>query len=321
MFVADVMNNSILQQALTNRGRQATPVDGAAFEKSGGGKSSALARSCVASAVWNRDQDMPMLKTVDADINYMTAGEQGEWLVLVGGLVSAFWQNWQKYFPAMTQRYRVLAIDNRGCGQSSSPDLPYTTAMMAGDVLAVMNHLGIARARFIGRSNGGAICQQLVLSHPERVQAMALTSTYSRLGARSHAIVAQWRDTAQLLGFDRFFPFLMTYFYTEEFYTGHEKEVRKQIDALLSVPRTLHGFVNTTHAVASHDTWERLGEIRCPVLLVCGDEDVITPPRHTEAMASRIPGAEHRILTRCAHGVWSERPEVFEQVMEWIAAH
>ena len=78
---------------------------------------------------------MPMLKTADADINFMTAGEQGDWLVLVGGLVTAYWQNWQKYFPSMTQRYRVLAIDNRGCGQSSSPDFPYTTSMMAGDVV------------------------------------------------------------------------------------------------------------------------------------------------------------------------------------------
>ncbi len=87
---------------------------------------------------------------------------------------------WEKHVAEYEKHFRCILVDNRGVGKSDQPRGPYNTAMMANDVVAVMDHAGIDHARVAGISMGGAISQQLVLNHPEKVRCMALISTWPR---------------------------------------------------------------------------------------------------------------------------------------------
>ena len=255
----------------------------------------------------------------DVTLNYVIEG-QGNWIVAIGGFATAYWQSWTRYLPALAG-YKVLALDSRGSGASDAPDQPYSTAMMARDVLGLMDHLGIEKAHVLGRSLGGAVAQELALQQQHRVRSLALSASFASMGNRGRNIVEHWIDTIVSLGFEKFFAQLMPYFFTAEFYASRYADVQRTIDGLLSAPRSVHGFVNTGHAVIGHDTWDRLHQIKVPALILTGAEDAICPVRDVEAMAARIPNAELHIFPKSAHGFLTEVPAAFEKVPAFFARH
>src|SRR5207245_1981946 len=101
---------------------------------------------------------------------------------------------WGLQIPAFAAKYRVVAFDNRGVGQSDAPDAPYTTPMMADDTVGLMDALGIARAHVCGVSMGGMIAQEIALRHPGRVRTLQLHATLARPDAYMHALSASWGE-------------------------------------------------------------------------------------------------------------------------------
>jgi 3-oxoadipate enol-lactonase len=263
---------------------------------------------------------MPRAKIGDIEMNYMTEGV-GDWVVVIGGFATGHWQSWARYLPALTARYRVLAFDSRGAGATDAPDQPYTTAMMAADTVGLMRYLGIDRAHVIGRSLGGAIAQEVALQAPELVRSLAMSSSFANIGRRGRILIDHWIAAVTELGFERFFAYLMTYFFTAEFYEQRYADVERTIKGLLDTPRSVRGFVNTGHAVKTHDTLDRLARITVPTFAVCGDEDLITPPRHTEEMGQRLPAGEVHIVGRGSHGYLTEHPQSFDRFMAFLARH
>lgn len=263
---------------------------------------------------------MPIARVGEINLNYTVQGE-GDWLVLIGGYASSNWQSWGSMLDAFAKRYRVLAFDNRGIGASDAPDVPYATRMLAGDTLGLMDHLGIERARILGKSMGGAIAQWVALEQPHRVRCLAMTSTTSRLDSRAKKMVRWWMDSARDSGFAKLFPGEPTYFYTAQYYDSHSDAIARAERALIDVHRPLHGFLRMGQALIEHDTWDRLPEIAMPAFLLCGADDMITPASHSRAMAERLPNAELHIIPDALHGVMSERPETFELVKDFLRRH
>lgn len=263
---------------------------------------------------------MPRVKVGDIHLSYTVRGE-GEWLVLIGGYASSNWASWGGMLDQLAQHFRVLAFDNRGIGGSDAPDTPYSTTMLARDTLGLMDHLEIGQARVLGKSMGGAIGQWLSLLAPERVRALAMTSTTSRPDARAKKMIRWWIDTARTAGFAALFPGELTYFYTADFYDRHPEAIARAEAALLEVHRPLHGFIRMGEALIAHDTWDRLPEIDLPAFLLCGADDMITPAAHSLAMAQRMPRARAQIIPNTLHGVMSERPETFDLVLQFLKNH
>ena len=112
-----------------------------------------------------------------ANIYYQIIGE-GEPLVLLMGF-GADGDVWELHSAEYSKHFTCIILDNRGVGRSDAPPGPYSSEMMAGDTIAVMDHLGIAKAKVAGISMGGAIAQSLALNHPDRVSCLVLISTWS----------------------------------------------------------------------------------------------------------------------------------------------
>ena len=260
---------------------------------------------------------MPVTKVGDVNLNYTVQGS-GDWLVLIGGYASSNWQSWGAMLTELAKTYRVLAFDNRGIGGSDVPDYPYSTPMLARDTLGLMDHLGIDRARILGKSMGGAIAQWVALEQPQRVRCLAMTSTTSRMDSRAKKMVRWWMETARTAGFAALFPGELTYFYTAEYYDANPEAIARAEQALIAVNRPVTGFLNMGHALIQHDTWDRLGEITTPAFLLCGADDMITPARHSEQMGKRMPNAEVHIIPDTLHGVMTEKPETFGLVQDFL---
>ena len=135
---------------------------------------------------------MAKLRVGDIEMYYVEAGT-GAPLVLIMGFGGDHLA-WGFQFQAFAERYRVIAFDNRGAGQTDAPDTPYTTGLMAEDVRGLMDALGIERAHVIGVSMGGMIAQELALHHPDRVRSLHLGCTLARPDPYLHALSAAWRE-------------------------------------------------------------------------------------------------------------------------------
>src|SRR3954454_16425825 len=119
---------------------------------------------------------MPLLSVNGIDLYYEEAGD-GLPLLLISG-AGGKTVDWTPLLPALSERFRVVAFDNRGGGRSSAPPGPYTTRQMADDATALLDHLAITRAHVVGLSLGGMIAQELALAAPARVDRLVLLATY-----------------------------------------------------------------------------------------------------------------------------------------------
>src|SRR6185503_2959995 len=121
---------------------------------------------------------MAKVRVNGIELNYVEAGS-GEPVLMIMGFGGDHLA-WGFQVPALSARYRVIAFDNRGAGQSRVPDVPYLTRMLADDAVGLLDALGVERAHVIGASMGGMIPQEVALGHPGRVRSLQLHCTYAQ---------------------------------------------------------------------------------------------------------------------------------------------
>jgi pimeloyl-ACP methyl ester carboxylesterase len=107
----------------------------------------------------------------------------GQPLVLLHGAFSAIGTSFGQMLPALAQTRQVIAVDLQAHGHTADIDRPLTLGHMAGDVNALLEHLGIARADFFGYSMGAGVALQVALKYPDRVRKLVVASvTYNKAG-------------------------------------------------------------------------------------------------------------------------------------------
>ena len=193
----------------------------------------------------------------------------------------------------------VVAHDQRGLGQTSAPPGPWTMADYAADALALMDHVGWPPCAVVGISFGGMVAQELAVTAPERVERLALVCTSpGGAGGASYPLheLAQLPDDERAA---RYVPLLDTRF-TPGFLAEHP-EHRGLADLMSSrgtdtrTEERARGEREQLEARRHHDVWDRLPRVAAPTLVAAGRWDGIAPLANSEAIASRIAGAELRV--------------------------
>ena len=254
---------------------------------------------------------MPKARVNGIELNYIEAGG-GDPLLLIMGFGGDHLA-WAFQTPVFAQRYRVIAFDNRGAGQSSVPDIPYTTRMMADDAAGLLDHLKIERAHVIGVSMGGMIAQELALHHPRRVRSLQLHCTMARPDRYMHALIENWRVVRAKVTPEEWMRVVALWLFAPTTYVERPELVEAIIQTGIANPHpfTLTGFLRQGDAVRSHDTFERLGKLAAPALVSVADEDILVAPRFSRELAAAIPGAAFKTIERAGHCYFWERPDVF----------
>lgn len=196
-----------------------------------------------------------------------------------------------------TRRFHVLIFDHRGMGESDVPDAEYSMSDLAGDVIALVDHVGWQTFRLFGISFGGMLAQHVSARIPERIERMVLACTSS--GGRGgssyplHELYALPDDERA-----RRFPTILDTRFTPEF-LADDATAR----LLLGAPRpTLSGEAKRgldlqMTARRHHDAYDLLGGISCPVMVAAGATDGIAPPENSRRLAGRLPRATYREFT------------------------
>jgi 3-oxoadipate enol-lactonase len=265
---------------------------------------------------------MPKVKVNDIQLYYEVHG-QGEPLVLIMGL-GASTLGWNMQVPTLSREFQVIAFDNRGSGRSDKPATPYTIRLFADDTAGLMDALGIASAHVYGQSMGGIIAQELALSYPERVRTLVLGSTTCGGEQAVPALPEHVTLMASLntINAEEAAEKGLPLMYSEEFIARKRRELIARALAEAELRPPLDAFVRQLQATMSHNTYDRLPQIRCPTLIISGADDKIVPAENSSILAERIPNAELVVLPRAGHGYLMECAEESNAiVLDFLRCH
>jgi pimeloyl-ACP methyl ester carboxylesterase len=247
-------------------------------------------------------------------MHYEVAG-LGEPLLLIAGFGCDL-AIWSLIVPTLARRFRVYAIDNRGIGRSTGVGAIESMQQLAEDTAGALDALDLESVHVVGHSMGSMIAQELALAHPGSVRSLALISSCAKPDSRGRAIIQSWGELPALLDVEASTRLILPWIYTEAFYAtpGLLENLITLIVAnpTQPAPATLRG---QARAILEFNTCERLGEIRCPTLVLVGAEDLLLPPVAARHLADRIPSAELLILPGAAHGLLIETPDTVAQTL------
>ncbi len=238
---------------------------------------------------------MPTARANDLNIYFERAGS-GPPLLFISGTGGDLRAKPNVFDGPLPKAFDVLAYDQRGLGRTDKPDIDYTMADYADDAAALMADQGWDQAFVIGVSFGGMVAQEFVLRHPQRVKKLVLACT-SPGGASGASF--PFHEIEHLKGEARA-RYLIGISDTrrDEAWASAHPEQYEQFVAMAAAPPPGEGEPGHemgAHrqlvARAGHDTWDRLPQIACPVMIAAGRYDGIALPATQERMASRIPGA------------------------------
>ncbi|MGE5459424.1 MAG: alpha/beta fold hydrolase [Solirubrobacterales bacterium] len=217
---------------------------------------------------------------------------------------------WRRNIPHLAAECFVVAYDHRGNGRSEAPDAPATMATFVEDCVAVLDELRIQHAHVYGQSFGGFVAQELGLTHPERARSLVLACTHS---GHSHIVPSRARASKGR-------PWLQLY--APGFAEAHPEHVEDDLRVGRAQPQHPDGQRRQWEAVQAWDAYERLPELRMPVLVLHGSQDQVIDVENARVLASRIPGAELAILEGAGHVYHSEQAErADEVVLDFVRRH
>jgi len=212
--------------------------------------------------------------------------------------------------PGASERFRVVRYDTRGHAGAPVPEGPYTLADLGGDVLALLDRLGVERAHFGGLSLGGMTGMWLAVNASERIDRLMLLCTSAML-AHDFDWPARAR-TAREEGMATIAEATVGRWFTPAFIETHPDEVehwRRTVAA--TAPE---GYAGCCEAIAAMDLEDDIAAVRAPTLVIAGRADPATPPPHGELIAARIPRARFELVDG-AHLSNYERPDEVTALM------
>ena len=256
---------------------------------------------------------MPSLKRDGVRIEFQEMG-RGPAIVLIHGFLMSG-EMWREQVPRLAETHRVINVDLRGHGRSSSAAAPIDLYDLMDDVIQVLDSLGVRRAVWVGLSIGGMIALRAALVSPDRVAGLILLDTDA--GAESPGRAVRYTLMAvgsRLLGVGPFLPAVARLMFGPTTRRRSPRLVREWKRRFRDVdsPSRLH-YVKCL--VRRDSVLDRLPEIGVPVLVIVGEEDASLPPERSRAIVARVRGARLAVLPEAGHLTALERPELVTEEM------
>ena len=254
---------------------------------------------------------MPTASVNGIDVNYETAGPaEAPVVLLVHGLGSST-RDWEYQTPILARAHRVIAMDVRGHGRSSRPPGPYSVAQFAGDAVSLLRVLNAAPAHVIGLSMGGMIAFQMAVDAPEAVRSLTIINSGPAMilhGAQKLTILMRFA-VVKLFGMGKMAEIIAKKVLPQP----DQAELRNTMIARIAEndPRA---YLDTVRAINGWTVEERIGDIRCPVLIISSDQDY-TPVAWKERYAAKIPGARVEIVKDSRHAAPIDQPDRLNEMI------
>lgn len=252
---------------------------------------------------------MPTIRVNGANLYYEEQGSGPETIVFAHGLLWSC-RMFDEQVAALKDRYRCVAFDHRGQGQSEITPDGYDMDTLSEDAAALIEALNCAPCHFVGLSMGGFVGMRLAARRPELLKSLILLETsadpepaeniskYKLLG-----FVTRWLGPGLVV--DRVMPVM----FGQKFLTDPARAAERQMwrerlrsNRRVGITRALNGVL------ARKGIYDEIAKIRVPTLIIVGDQDVATVPAKSERMHARITGSRFVTIPGAGHTSSAEEP-------------
>jgi 3-oxoadipate enol-lactonase len=247
------------------------------------------------------------------EIEYQLDGQAGAPVVMLSHSLATTMEMWKPQLPALAKDYRVLNYEMRGHGRTSAPAGPYSFAMLAGDVVGLLDHLEIERVAFVGLSIGGMIGQQLAIHHANRLRCAVLCSTTSAIPVIVRPVWDERIAAVEGGGMATQVASTLERWFTAPYRAAHPEVIEWIGGMIRNTP--VAGFVGCGRAIQGLDITAELPKIRLPVLVLPGEKDPGTPPPMSEAIHRAIAGSKYAVVPDAAHLANIEQAGAFTKLV------
>lgn len=241
---------------------------------------------------------MPLLETTRGSLCWVGRGDQKHMPIICLHGAGGTHQHWGLQLRALRRDTRTILLDLPGHGHSPFPACR-TIESYTHTVIAFMNTLGIDRALIAGHSMGGAIAMTLALQMPSRVAALMIIGSGMRLPVLPAILNSlQHGDMANAV------HLIIERAYAQ---SAPADLIAQGREAFLKT--NPHVLADDLHACAAYTIKDQIHHIRCPTLLLCGDDDRITPLKFSVSLQQALPNATLTILHGAGHMALIEQPD------------
>jgi 3-oxoadipate enol-lactonase len=264
---------------------------------------------------------VPNLTTNGAIVAYSDTGApagrpDAPTVVFGHGLLFSGWM-FTAQIDALRERYRCVAIDWRGQGDSPPAAGGYDMDTLSDDAIALIEQLGTARVHFVGLSMGGFVGQRIAARRPELVRSLVLLDTSAdpedAASARKDRLLA---NIFRAVGIGPVRKPTMKLMFGPTFLADPDSApiVSEWVRRLAQCDR--RAIRKAVMAVANRNgVLDEIGAITAPTLVVVGEHDAATPPDRSRTIAGAIPGARLEIVANSGHSSTVEQPAALTELI------
>lgn len=255
---------------------------------------------------------MPRIMTNGVSTYYEITG-QGPAVIFASGLggTAAYWA---PQVDAFAQHFTVVTYDQRGAGSTECPGDTITMDMLADDLQALIEGLGLTAPFVVGHSTGGAIAQVLAARKPDILGGMVQYASWPKSDAHF-----KWcfRMRKALLGGSSVEEYLLgsaIFLYPPTYIRDHADRLSNAIARNAAAFPAAEVVIRRIDAITTHDSLPNLKHVSIPTLVLCAEDDILTPPYQARLLVDAIEDAELTILPSGGHGLSETEPHAFNDV-------
>ena len=249
---------------------------------------------------------MPHIKINGANLYYEIHGHGPETMLFSHGLLfnNKMFRDQIDYFKV---RYKCVAYDHRGQGQSEVTENGYDMDSIAADAIELIRELQLGPCHMAGLSMGGFVAMRIAARNPELLKSLILIDT-SAEPEPNKIKYNLLKSITKMFGVSAVMGKVMPIVFGQTFLNDPKRKDLVQIwkNELLTNKKTITKAV--TGVIDRESVTNELGNIHIPTLIIVGDEDVATPPEKSKNIKLKIPQARLAIMKGAGHSATIEEP-------------
>lgn len=247
-------------------------------------------------------------------VYYETYGK-GKPLLLLNGIMMSC-KSWTEFIEPLSAQNLLILVDLLDQGRTDKMTEAYDHAVQIRLVDALLEHLGLESAALAGISYGSEVGLEYAMDHPDKVERLMLFNATAATGPWLNDIGRAWNLAAG--SGESYYYTAIPVIYSPGFYQKHNdwmENRRRLLTPVFSNKDFIAAMMRLTDSSSNYDVSARLGEVKCPTLIVSCQQDYLTPLEEQKYLAERIPDSHHVVIKSSGHASMYEQPMLFTSLI------
>ena len=248
---------------------------------------------------------MSVFKVDDVNIYYEVSGNLNSKIaVAFFNGVMASTNSWDYVSPTFEDTaLMIIRHDFRGQLKSDKPKGPYTFSLHVEDAKKLFDSLGVDKVHIVGTSYGGEVAMKFAIMYPEITKSISIIDSVSELDEVLKGFIDGWTTLCDMKDGEKFFRGMAPSIYGNTFYTKNKKMLEERAEAFKKMPEDYFEGQKILYETFKNDVYmtNDLNKIKCPALIIVGQDDLLKRVKFSDILAREIPDSEYIIIPDCGH--------------------